>query len=263
MEQRIGSKSQPLDAAAVNPAYIPGLTSPAPAEPKDTVAEEAGSETAAVADVAPDAEVPAEASAKSEEEKADPEPDPEPDPDGPVFEASDRRASIRADHRGVLLRLDDQEAEFRWDEIGAVETESPRFGKRFTVTVHTPERRWYPIEIEATARARFKEWEDQLDAVLDAYFEEGAPEADAADADTVDGDVTDGDITDGEASDGEASDVRVPEEDTAAEDAADAEVSAEDTADADAEDAVTEDVPRKDAPGKGTSDGTTPGKDTP
>lgn len=238
VEQRIGSKSQPLDAAAVNPAYIPGLTSPAPAEPKETVAEEAGSDTAAVADVAPDAEVPAEASVKSEEEKADPEPDPEPDPDGPVFEASDRRASIRADHRGVLLRLDDQEAEFRWDEIGAVETESPRFGKRFTVTVHTPDRRWYPIEIEATARARFKEWEDQLDAVLDAYFEEGAPEADASDADTVDGDVTDG----------EASDVRVLEEDAA---------------DADADDAATEDVLRKDTPGKGTSDGTAPGKDTP
>lgn len=243
VEQRIGSKSQPLDAAAVNPAYIPGLTSPAPAEPKDAVAEEAGSDTAAVADVAPDAEAPAEASVTSEEEKADPEPDPEPGPDGPVFEASDRRASIRADHRGVRLRLDDQEAEFRWDEIGAVETESPRFGKRFTVTVHTPDRRWYPIEIEATARARFKEWEDQLDAVLDAYFEEGAPEADTSDADTVDGDVTDGDVTDGE-----APDVRAPEEDTA---------------DVDAEDAASGDTPGKDAPGKGSSDGTTPGKDTP
>lgn len=253
VEQRIGSKSQPLDAAAVNPAYIPGLTSPAPAEPKDAVAEEAGSDTAAVADVAPDAEVPAEAAVTSEEEKADPEPDPEPDPDGPVFEASDRRASIRADHRGVRLRLDDQEAEFRWDEIGAVETESPRFGKRFTVTVHTPDRRWYPIEIEATARARFKEWEDQLDAVLDAYFEEGAPEADTSDADTVDGDVTDGDVTD----------VSVPEVDTAAEDTADADASAEGTADADAEGAVSGDAPGKDAPGKGTSDGTTPGKDTP
>ncbi|MFD5762054.1 hypothetical protein ACFWIZ_44660, partial [Streptomyces sp. NPDC127044] len=39
MEQRIGSKSQPLDAAAVNPAYIPGLTSPAKAEPKDAAVE--------------------------------------------------------------------------------------------------------------------------------------------------------------------------------------------------------------------------------
>ena len=30
------------------------------------------------------------------------------------------------------------------------------------------------IEIEAAARSRFKEWEEQLDAVLDAYFDEDA-----------------------------------------------------------------------------------------
>lgn len=181
VEQRIGSKSQPLDAAAVNPAYIPGLTSPAKAEPMDAAveeaaSEEAASEEAAVEDAAPETAVAEEAPAEPEEEatsESDPDSEPEPDPDGPVFEASDRRASIKADHSGVRLRLDDQEAEFRWDEIGAVETESPRFGKRFTITVHTPDRRWYPIEIEATARARFKEWEDQLDAVLDAYFEDG------------------------------------------------------------------------------------------
>ncbi|MEU2740071.1 hypothetical protein ABZ656_33145 [Streptomyces sp. NPDC007095] len=186
MEQRIGSKSQPLDAAAVNPAYIPGLTSPAKAEPKDAAVEEAASEEAAseeavseeavVEDAAPEDGVCEEAPTEAEEEatsESDSGSEPEPDPDGPVFEASDRRASIKADHSGVRLRLDDQEAEFRWEEIGAVETESPRFGKRFTITVHTPDRRWYPIEIEATARARFKEWEDQLDAVLDAYFEDG------------------------------------------------------------------------------------------
>lgn len=195
VEQRIGSKSQPLDAAAVNPAYIPGLTSPAKAEPEDAVVEdaasdEAASEEAVVENAAPETAVAEKAPAEPEEEatsESDSEPEsesdsgsdsePEPDPDGPVFEASDRRASIKADHSGVHLRLDDQEAEFRWDEIGAVETESPRFGKRFTITVHTPDRRWYPIEIEATARARFKEWEDQLDAVLDAYFEDGEESA--------------------------------------------------------------------------------------
>ncbi|MFJ6834631.1 hypothetical protein [Streptomyces sp. NPDC091209] len=195
MEQRIGSKSQPLDAAAVNPAYIPGLTSPVPAEPKDavveteeaaaegTVSEETVSDDAA-SDEAPAAETPKESVPEEETDSEDETgsgtetesgtaPETGPAPDGPVFEASDRRASITADHSGVRLRLDDQEAEFRWDEIGAVETESPRFGKRFTITVHTPERRWYPIEIEANARARFKEWEEQLDAVLDAYFEDG------------------------------------------------------------------------------------------
>ncbi|MFJ8994299.1 hypothetical protein ACIRQH_28350 [Streptomyces sp. NPDC102279] len=194
MEQRIGSKSQPLDAAAVNPAYIPGLTSPVPAEPKDAVeetGEAAAEETPSAAATDPvtsgDAvsdEAPADAGpedARSEVESGSgAEPDAaadeegDADPDGPVFEASDRRASIRADHDGVRLRLDDQEAEFRWDEIGAVETESPRFGKRFTVTVHTPDARWYPIEIEAAARSRFTEWEEQLDAVLDTYFEDGA-----------------------------------------------------------------------------------------
>ncbi|MFF3407567.1 hypothetical protein ACFYW8_15445 [Streptomyces sp. NPDC002742] len=212
MEQRIGSKSQPLDAAAVNPAYIPGLTSPVPAEPKDAVVEteEAAAEGTvsgetvpddAASDEAPAAETPKESVAEEETDSEDEtdsgtetepgtEPESGPAADGPVFEASDRRASIKADHSGVLLRLDDQEAEFRWDEIGAVETESPRFGKRFTITVHTPDRRWYPIEIEANARARFKEWEEQLDAVLDAYFEDGddtaAIEADESTTDADD-----------------------------------------------------------------------------
>jgi hypothetical protein len=110
----------------------------------------------------------AEEPAQSAAEQADAE---EP-ADGPVFEASDRRARIVADRKGVRLSLDEEACEFRWDEIAAVETESPRFGKRYTITVHTPDRRWFPIEIEATARARFKEWDEQLDAVLDAYFEE-------------------------------------------------------------------------------------------
>jgi hypothetical protein len=144
-------------------------------------------------DAAQDAEAVSEdADAASEEARtpAAPEPgaeeqetaadDEEEAPEGPVFEASDRRARIVADHRGVRLALDDQECEFRWDEIGAVETESPRFGKRFTITVHTPDRRWYPIEIEATARSRFEEWESELDAVLDAYFEEGAEDEEGA-----------------------------------------------------------------------------------
>ncbi|MFJ8510568.1 hypothetical protein [Streptomyces avermitilis] len=219
MEQRIGSNSQPLDVAAVDPAFIPGLTPTVSAEPKSTAEPEGAAEPekAEVADEAspedktseeaPDGEAAkkpslAKASGKAAgkdsakesakdsdepddeaEEEADDEAgsegpgsegsDPEgSDSEGPVFEASDRRASIVADRGGVRLRLDDQEAEFRWDEIGAVETESPRFGKRFTITVHTPDRRWYPIEIEASSRSRFKEWETKLDDVLDAYFQE-------------------------------------------------------------------------------------------
>ena len=39
-----------------------------------------------------------------------------------------------------------------------------------------------PSTVEATARARFKEWESALDEVLDAYFEEGDEEAEAGQA---------------------------------------------------------------------------------
>ncbi|MDF3146450.1 MULTISPECIES: hypothetical protein [unclassified Streptomyces] len=207
MEQRIGSGSQPLEGAGFDPAFIPGLTSPVSAEPVDVKDEDVAEESASEKTGSEGTDSAKSGSAKSESEdseseesdsgdtdleaadepEAEVEADDEADEaeeeapvDGPVFEAADRRARIVADHKGVRLSLDDQECEFRWDEIGAIETEAPRFGKRFTVTVHTPDRRWYPIEIEAAARSRFKEWDEQLDAVLDAYFEEGDAEEEAA-----------------------------------------------------------------------------------
>ncbi|MER7518534.1 hypothetical protein [Streptomyces sp. NPDC126499] len=159
----------------MDPAFVPGITGPspaAPAAPAEKAAEEktatpektatavdesvAEDETVAVEDAVP---APAESGTRE---------------GGPVFEAADRRARIVADAAGVRLGLDEENCEFRWDEIGAVETVTARFGKRFTVTVHTPDRRWYPVEIEAPSRARIGEWESQLDAVLDAYFDEGA-----------------------------------------------------------------------------------------
>lgn len=166
MEQRIGSSSQPLEGAGFDPAFIPGLTSPAAEEPEDAKPEDAKSEAGEATAEAPADET---APAARDEDEAEEE---EEASEGPVFEASDRRARIVADRKGVRLALDEESCEFSWAEIGAVETESPRFGKRYTVTVHTPDRRWYPIEIEAPARSRFKEWDEQLDAVLDAYFEE-------------------------------------------------------------------------------------------
>ncbi|MGW3459869.1 hypothetical protein ACWDE9_09855 [Streptomyces olivaceoviridis] len=177
-------KTEPVMGAGFDPAFVPGITGPTPtdgvtksAEPKgaqeppssEPVSPERvgadGADAETVADT--DAETVADTDA---EDVADA--DGEDKADGPVFEASDRRARIVADRKGVRLSLDEEACEFRWDEIAAVETESPRFGKRYTITVHTPDRRWYPIEIEAAARARFKEWDEQLDAVLDAYFEE-------------------------------------------------------------------------------------------
>lgn len=185
VEQRIGSSKQPLDGAGVDPAYVPGLTVPGSREPEETP-EAAGPAASAPAPEPAEAEAAVKADAEADAE-AETGPDAAPADaevaaDGPVFDASDRRASILANAAGVRLQLDDQECEFRWDEIAAVETASPRFGKRFTVTVHTPQSRWYFIEIEATSRSRFAEWERQLDEVLDAYFEDGTEESGAEEA---------------------------------------------------------------------------------
>ncbi len=173
VEQRIGSSSQPLEGAGFDPAYIPGLTSPVSGEAES--APEKAEVTAEEAVEKPAEESTEERAEEPTGERAD-EPAEEETPDGPVFEASDRRARVVADHQGVRLSLDDQACEFRWDEIGAIETETPRFGKRYTLTVHTPDRRWYPIEIEAASRSEFAEWDQQLDAVMDKYFEDGTPE---------------------------------------------------------------------------------------
>ncbi|MEU7379003.1 MULTISPECIES: hypothetical protein [unclassified Streptomyces] len=229
MEQRIGSSSQPLKAepvkgAGFDPAHIPGLTAPVTAEPEDAPPPQAGQPPAAetVADdagTAGEAERPEEKhpEEKSPEEKRPKEKRPEEKReevvDGPVFEAADRRARIVADHNGVRLHLDDQECEFRWDEIGAVETETSRFGKLFTITVHTPERRWYPIEIEAPARASFTEWETRLDAVLDTYFDDGAADEDAAAADAAEDDADKGAVPEKDTAVGKATADEPPADD--------------------------------------------------
>ncbi|MEW2509738.1 hypothetical protein [Streptomyces sp. NPDC046870] len=168
-------KAEPVLGAGFDPAFVPGITGPAPTDGV-TKSPEPASGAAPVEDSAPPSSSDPVSSEPASPERVDAGTDADADVEdeagGPVFEASDRRARIVADRKGVRLSLDEEACEFRWDEIAAVETESPRFGKRFTITVHTPDRRWYPIEIEAAARARFKEWDEQLDAVLDAYFEE-------------------------------------------------------------------------------------------
>ncbi|MET7537251.1 hypothetical protein [Streptomyces sp. NPDC005507] len=168
MEQRIDTqKVTPVDAAGADPASVPGLTPPRQAP--ETEEKALSLEKTDPTDPA-------------EELDAEPEPEPEPEPAedvadapsadtaGPDFTASDRRGSITADATGVRLQLDDQEAEFHWDEIGAVEVGASR--RRLTVTVHTPDSRWYPNDVEAPNKARAQEWADELDKVLDAYFED-------------------------------------------------------------------------------------------
>ncbi|MFJ9639385.1 hypothetical protein [Streptomyces sp. NPDC101178] len=184
MEQSIDSNKKPEFAAGTDPAFIPlpGLAAPATArktepeaeaEPK-TDAERDDDAPAAAAGEAPEAEAEAETGTGTETDAAAEEAEAEPEAaeDGPVFEISDRRGSIRVAREGIRFTLDDQEADFDWAEIGAVETHPARFGRRFTVTVHLSTRRWFNAEVEAASRTQLKEWPAELDAALDAYFEE-------------------------------------------------------------------------------------------
>ncbi|MFJ2849173.1 hypothetical protein [Streptomyces rubiginosohelvolus] len=191
MEQSIDSNKKPEFAAGTDPAFIPlpGLAAPAGTRKPEPEAEsEAGPEAAEIrddeagrsaaeggADREPEAQDEAAAVDGETESQADADADADADAedgDGPVFEVSDRRGSIRVAREGVRFRLDDQEAEFGWDEIGAVETTPARFGRRFTVTVHLSSRRWFNAEVEAASRSELKSWPAELDKALDAYFEE-------------------------------------------------------------------------------------------
>ncbi|MES4908441.1 MULTISPECIES: hypothetical protein [unclassified Streptomyces] len=189
MEQRIGPSTPPVPAAGFDPAYIPGITAPRPDEPKEAAEpsrEDPVPEEAAVAEEAADAvederAEPADAAeadtADKDTAEAEAEEEGEEDgTDGPVFEASDHRGSISAGRRGVTLLLDGETAEFYWSEIGAVEIDTPRFGRRFSVTVYTTARRWYSADVQAPSRKSLKEWTAELDAVLDTYFEDAKPE---------------------------------------------------------------------------------------
>ncbi|MDV9195051.1 hypothetical protein [Streptomyces sp. Wh19] len=192
MEQRIDPNTQPGYAAGTDPAFIPGLTAPVTARKPDTSLEQPDleeTEPEQAEQEKPEQDHPehdrpeSEAAQERSADDAAPDGDASDDgdseaaddkdaADGPSFEVSDRRGSITADRAGVRFRLDDQEADFRWDEIGAVEVKLPRFGRRFTVTVHMSTRRWFNAEVEASARSSLKGWAAELDAVLDAYFEE-------------------------------------------------------------------------------------------
>ncbi|MEV7902890.1 hypothetical protein [Streptomyces anulatus] len=185
MEQSIDSNKKPEFAAGTDPAFIPlpGLAAPVATRKPETESEadpeDAAPEAEAERDDEPGAEA-AEADADQEPEaaeddataEAEGEDEGEAVEEGPVFEVSDRRGSIRVAREGVRFTLDDQEAEFHWDEIGAVETTPARFGRRFTVTVHLSSRRWFNAEVEAASRTELKGWPAELDTVLDAYFEE-------------------------------------------------------------------------------------------
>lgn len=202
MEQPIGPKVPPTHAAGFDPASVPGLlpprrpadAAPAPEAVADEVedapepeaagtgtgkslAEPAAAQSDDDASPAADDDSAAEAADAEDTDAAE---DAAEDDGKPVFEVSDRRGAIAADRSGVTFRLDGEVAEFGWDEIQAVEIDTPRFGRRFSVTVYTSTRRWFQSDVEAPSRGELKSWTAQLDAVLDARFEEGGePEATA------------------------------------------------------------------------------------
>ncbi|MFI1091618.1 hypothetical protein [Streptomyces sp. NPDC020917] len=261
MEQPIGQNVKPTTpAAGTDPAFFPGLVppqsaalgetgsgpeadgdaipaalrgsagqKPAPAKPEEP--EAAQPDEAADADDATDTEETTDteeaADAESAEDDEDDE-DADVDDGKPVFEVSDRRAAIIADRRGVTFTLDGETAEFGWDEIGAVEIDTPRFGKRFGVTVYTSTRRWFQCDVEAPSRSALKEWAAELDAVLDARFDDEKPET-ADEPDEVDG---------AEAEAAETPEVEKPakadEDEPAAKDAEAKDAEAKDSASADA-----------------------------
>jgi hypothetical protein len=204
VEQRSDTNIQPVVAAGTDPAYVPGLVSLRAPEAAEKEAPEKGAEDRPTAEPseaagpgddgavstsasegppADDAETedgdsedgdPEDASADAAEPAGEDESrsDGASDGEGPALDVSDRRASIVANRSGIRFTLDEEEADFRWDEIGAVEVGTPRFGKRFSLTVHTAARRWYEADVEAPNRSTLKTWSAEFDAVLDAYFEE-------------------------------------------------------------------------------------------
>ncbi|MEV6783395.1 hypothetical protein [Streptomyces sp. NPDC051098] len=191
MEQRIGSIIPPTAAAGLDPAHIPGLVPPRPAEgdERDAAVPEQATDAEQADEAPPEDAAPervtservtsegkgSDAEGSEGSEESAPEDPGKPGSavdDGPVFEASDRRGAIVADAEGIIFRLDEEEARFGWDEIGAVEIGTPRFGRRFGVTVYVSSQRWFENDVEASSRAELKEWAAELDAVLDARFED-------------------------------------------------------------------------------------------
>ncbi|WP_329395623.1 hypothetical protein [Streptomyces melanogenes] len=186
MDQQTDDQHAALNAAALNPAHVPGLM-PAPATAPDASARGQKTDERKTAEPGPEAEAedvtadePEAAAAPTADADAEPaadEPDPErPAPgaaeDGPTLSASDRRGSITADHAGIRLRLDGEEADFGWDELSAVEYATSRWNRRFAVTVHLPRPRWFRMDVQAEDRASLAQWSEQLEEVLNAYFEE-------------------------------------------------------------------------------------------
>ncbi|UNS98934.1 hypothetical protein MMF93_22580 [Streptomyces tubbatahanensis] len=199
MEQRPDTAEPAVLSAGTDPTFVPGLDTLAVApadkesgegaassrkpdtgsedeerttEPAEADHDDADSDSDSEVDTEVDADTEADSDADEDEEKDEDEEREEEPPEGPSFEVSDRRSAIIVDGRGVTLRLDDAEAAFEWSEIGAVEIGAPRFGRRFRICVCTTGHRRFDAEVEAPSRKQVKTWSDDLDSVLDTWFDD-------------------------------------------------------------------------------------------
>ncbi|MFF7179494.1 protein kinase [Streptomyces sp. NPDC008121] len=91
-------------------------------------------------------------------------------PSGPALIAADGECGIIADADGIAFELFGEQAEFGWDEIGAVAQETPWRGRQFRVVVTLRDGSTYECEVNGRA-ARVREWAAQLDLVLDRHLE--------------------------------------------------------------------------------------------
>jgi hypothetical protein len=189
MERRQDSLVPSVLSAGTDPAHIPGLDGPTADVPQQQPEEAApaAEETAEAPASGPDAhDEPAAEDAGPDQTDTDETDTEEPAAEdaaaeGPSFEATDRRGAILADGSGITFRLDDTEALIGWDEIGAVELGTAKFGRRFSVAVHTTKHRTFDGDVEAPSRKEVRTWTEEFDAVLDTWFDDGGAKAEPED----------------------------------------------------------------------------------
>ncbi|MFH8625075.1 serine/threonine-protein kinase [Streptomyces vietnamensis] len=91
-------------------------------------------------------------------------------PPPPEFAAADRNSGIAVDGTGVSLHFFGEEADFLWDEVGAVRYERIRRGRVLRVAVTLYDGSSYDCEVDGRSAARVEGWVRLLDPVLRHYL---------------------------------------------------------------------------------------------
>lgn len=97
---------------------------------------------------------------------------PPPGAPAPFFGAADRRNSVAVGENGVTLKVGEAQADFGWDEIGAVVSTAVGFGKGLRVELRLYESQEpFVCEIKAPSRGVRDDWMAGLDLVLGYYLD--------------------------------------------------------------------------------------------